>query len=150
MLSKSFCQIDPFDFPFDQQTCSIKIRSWTRDKRVLRIKKRNLKAKVKENIKTEWFIINSSVEDESFLLVENSEQLEFTVLDFKLKLRRVPTYYIVKIIFPFTIIAFITLFTFWLAPDSGTKSYFSINDKIIWEFNHFSQVKSLHLISQCC
>lgn len=88
---------------------------------MLNIRKRNLKAKVKENIKTEWFILNSSVQDDSFFVMENSKLLEFGVLDFKLKLRRVTTYYFVKIIFPFTVIAFMTLFTFWLAPDSGKQ-----------------------------
>ena len=36
-------------------------------------------------------------------------------------IRRRFTYYIIKIIFPFTIISFITIFTFSLQPDSGVK-----------------------------
>ena len=88
---------------------------------MLKIIKRNLKVKVKENIKTEWFIMDSSVKEDSFFINESSRRLEFIVLDYKLTLRRVTTYYFIKIIFPFTIIAFMTLFTFWLAPDSGEK-----------------------------
>jgi len=51
-LSKSFCEIDIMNFPFDEQTCSISIRSSARDKNMLKIIKRNLKVKVMENIKT--------------------------------------------------------------------------------------------------
>ncbi len=51
-LSKSFCEIDIMNFPFDEQTCSISIRSSARDKSMLKIIKRNLKVKVMENIKT--------------------------------------------------------------------------------------------------
>lgn len=120
-LSKSFCAIDVMNFPFDEQTCSLNIRSSARDKNMLRIIKRNVKVKVMENIKTEWFIINSSVEETSIVLTKNSNNTEYTVLKFSLKLRRVTTHYFLKIIFPFTIIASITLFTFWLAPDSGEK-----------------------------
>lgn len=132
-LSKSFCAIDIMNFPFDEQTCNINIRSSARDKNMLRIIKRNLKAKVMENIKTEWFIINSYVEETSIILAKNTDFIEYTVLKFSLKLRRVTTYYFIKIIFPFTIIASITLFTFWLAPDSGkVKKYLA---KRIEKFN---------------
>ncbi|RNA04494.1 neuronal acetylcholine receptor subunit alpha-6, partial [Brachionus plicatilis] len=120
-LSKSFCAIDVMNFPFDEQTCSLNLRSSARDKNMLRIIKRNVKAKVMENIKTEWFIVNSTVEETSIILTKNSNNIEYTVLKFSLKLRRVTTHYFLKIIFPFTIIASITLFTFWLAPDSGEK-----------------------------
>lgn len=141
-LSKSLCQIDrklvfsgtlvqqitwflfswlwlAFGFPFDEQVCSLKIRSWSRDKNMLNLKKRNLKVKVKENIKTEWFIVDSQVLDDSYIIRVDSRSLEFTVLDFQLRLRRVTTYYFVKIIFPYTIISCMTLFTFMLSPESG-------------------------------
>lgn len=108
-----------FGFPFDEQVCSLKIRSWSRDKNMLNLKKRNLKVKVKENIKTEWFIVDSQVLDESYIIRVDSHSLEFTVLDFQLRLRRVTTYYFVKIIFPYTIISSMTLFTFMLSPESG-------------------------------
>ncbi len=120
-LSRSFCEIDIMNFPFDEQTCSINIRSSSRDKNVLHLMKRNLKVKVMENIKTEWFIVDSFVEETSLIISKNSDSIEFTVVKFTIKLRRVTTYYFTKILIPFTIIASISLFTFWLAPDSGEK-----------------------------
>ena len=51
-LSKSFCEIDIMNFPFDEQTCYINVRSSARDKNRLRIKRRNVKVKVMETIKT--------------------------------------------------------------------------------------------------
>ncbi len=120
-LSRSFCEIDIMNFPFDEQRCSINIRSSSRDKNMLHIIKRNLKVKVMETIKTEWFIVDSLVEETSLIISKNSDSIEFTVLKFTIKLRRVTTYYFTKILIPFTIIASISLFTFWLSPDSGEK-----------------------------
>lgn len=139
-LSKSFCAIDVMNFPFDEQTCSLNLRSSARDKNMLRIIKRNVKAKVMENIKTEWFIVNSSVEETSIILTKNSISIEYTVLKFSLKLRRVTTHYFLKIIFPFTIIALITLFTFWLAPDSGEK--LTLNVTILLSLVFYLQITS--------
>ena len=139
-LSKSFCAIDVMNFPFDEQTCSLNLRSSARDKNMLRIIKRNVKAKVMENIKTEWFIVNSSVEETSIILTKNSISIEYTVLKFSLKLRRVTTHYFLKIIFPFTIIALITLFTFWLAPDSGEK--LTLNVTILLSLVFYLQIIS--------
>jgi hypothetical protein len=74
-----------------------------------------------KNFNKEWFIVKTAVEETTFVLSSKNDVVEFIVLKFKMKMRRVTTYYLLKIIFPFTIIASITLFTFWLAPDSGKK-----------------------------
>jgi hypothetical protein len=122
MMSSSFCQINIVAFPFDEQTCYINMRSSVRDKYSLRLKRRNAKVKVKENIRTEWFIYDSIVDETHLILSkEPNQESELSVLRFTLKLRRAVNYYVFKILFPFSLIAFITLFTFWLAPDSGEK-----------------------------
>lgn len=121
-LSKSFCKIDILNFPFDEQVCSINVRSSGRDNTMIRIIQRNLKVKVYETIQTEWFITNSTVEEDSLIITRNNyTESEYSVLKFSMKLRRVTTYYFLKIIFPFSIITSVTLFTFWLAPDSSEK-----------------------------
>jgi hypothetical protein len=119
-LSKSFCQIDIMNFPFDEQICHINIRSSARNKHMVHLKQRNMKVKVKENIRTEWFVVDSFVENSSLILNNRDPTTEYIVLSFKLRIRRVVTYYIFKIIVPFSMIAFTTLFAFWLTPDSGT------------------------------
>lgn len=124
-LSTSFCQIDIMNFPFDEQTCIIQIRSSARDRNMLHLKQRNMKVKVKENIRTEWFVVDSTIVNSTLMLINDNSIKEYTVLNFHLKMRRVITYYIFKIIFPFSMIAFTTLLTFWLAPDSGM--YFKRN-----------------------
>lgn len=125
-VSKSFCKIDIMNFPFDEQHCSISIRSSGRDRTMMGIIKRNHKVKVMENFKTEWFIINSLVEESTLLIGKNRSNTipEFSVLRFNMRLRRVTTYYFLKIIFPFSIITSVTLFTFWLAPDSSSNIHF--------------------------
>jgi hypothetical protein len=118
-ISKSFCQIDIMNFPFDEQTCDLRIRSSARGRNSLRLKPRNKRIKIKENIRTEWFIIDSLIEEKTVLISENSA--EFTELKFEVRIRRVVTYYVFRIIIPFGMIAMMSLFTFVLAPDSGEK-----------------------------
>lgn len=144
-VSRSFCKIDIMNFPFDEQRCSISIRSSGFDASMIRIVRRNSQVKVMPTIKTEWFITDSTV-DETTLMVPataardytndntssssdnnntttstNDVGVEFSVVRFNMKMRRVTTYYFLKIIFPFSIITSVTLFTFWLAPDSSEK-----------------------------
>jgi hypothetical protein len=129
-LSKSFCKIDIMTFPFDEQKCSISIRSSGRDKNMIRIIKRNMQVKVMESIKTEWFITASSVvEDELVIHKPSSSKIEYSVLRFNLVLHRIPTFYFLKIIFPFTIITSVTLFTFWLAPDSSKPHTLLVHER---------------------
>lgn len=118
---KTFCQINILNFPFDEQICEIELRSSALGKDLLNLKKRNSRVKVQEKIKTEWFLVNSFIENKTLVLnnFDNSTKTEYVVLNFKLQIRRVVTYYIFKIIFPFSMIAFITLFAFGLTPDSG-------------------------------
>jgi hypothetical protein len=56
VLSDTFCNIDILNFPFDEQECSILIRSSSRDKDMLHIKQRNTKVKYMQNIKMEWLV----------------------------------------------------------------------------------------------
>lgn len=85
----------------------------------LALKRRNARVKYRLQIDTEWFLLNSSVTESTLKMTENFDSLEFTTLEFKMTIRRRFTYYMIKIIFPFTIISFITIFTFCLQPDSG-------------------------------
>jgi hypothetical protein len=111
---KIFCPIDIKNFPFDTQVCYLKIRSSARDISQIKIIKRNDRVKTFQQIITEWFLIYSDVtETTEFLYNTNETSIEFSVLKFTLKLRRKVVYYFMKIIFPFTAITSITLFTFW-------------------------------------
>jgi hypothetical protein len=94
--------------------------------------------------KQKRFIVDSSVEEAAFIDNNMYEEYsadndntsllyyidantsivfdhEYTGLRYTMKLRRVATFYLIKIIFPFTLITLVTLFAFWLAPDSGEK-----------------------------
>lgn len=120
MVIKSFCKIDIMNFPFDEQHCSIRIRSSGRDISMIRIIKRNRKVKVMKTIETEWFIMNSSVEETAMVVFQHENAgVEYSVLKFNMSLRRRTIYYFLKIIFPFCIITWVPLFTFLLAPDSS-------------------------------
>ena len=104
-LTKIFCQINMMDFPFDEQVCSLNVRSTSRDKNTIKLIKRNEKVKLKENIKTEWYVRESKVNEDTVLIPQS--QREFSVVRFELKLRRRTLFYFLKILFPFSLIALI-------------------------------------------
>ena len=101
MVSQSFCEVNIVAFPFDEQICYLNMRSSVRDKHSLMLKRRNAKVKVKENIRTEWFIYDSDVEETHLVISKENQTSEMSVLKFTLKLRRAVNYYVFKIIFPF-------------------------------------------------
>jgi hypothetical protein len=70
---------------------------------------------------TEWFITDSLVEETTLRVPFTNNSNQYSLLRFSLKMRRVTTYYFLKILFPFSIITSVTLFSFLLAPDSGEK-----------------------------
>ena len=88
------------------------------------LKRRNERVKLRFKIDTEWFLLNSSVTENNLKMSDSFGGNEYIVLEFEMTIRRRFTYYMIKIIFPFTIISFITVFTFCLQPDSGVSFYF--------------------------
>lgn len=124
VVSRSSCKIDIRHFPFDEQRCSIKLRSSARDKNSLMLIKRNERVKLKDNIKTEWFILKSSVKESELVQHRNTSHHQvFSILEYELVLRRNVFYYFIKIILPFSLIALIVKHT----------SFFLITKKNIFE-----------------
>lgn len=120
MFRKNFCELDLINFPFDEQTCHFILHSSSRNKEMLRLIRRNIKIKQREMIQTDWFVVDSSVEELNTTVLHDP-LLEYSKIKFVLRLRRVVTYYFFKIVIPFTMIAMISLLTFWLPPESGEK-----------------------------
>lgn len=118
-LWKTICKIRSTYFPFDQQRCTIMIRSGSHDTQSIKfIQRRPIQGR--SFIRGEWELIHSYTEitDER---VSDFGQVDFSLVRFSLILKRNHLYYLIKIILPFTLVSFLTLFAFLLPPESGEK-----------------------------
>lgn len=118
-LWKTICKVRSTYFPFDQQHCSLIIRSGAHDSQSIRfIQRRPIQGK--SFIRGEWELVNAYTEiaDER---VSDFDQMNYSLVRFTLVLKRNELYYLIKIILPFTLVSFVTLFTFLLPPQTGEK-----------------------------
>ncbi|CAF4578015.1 unnamed protein product [Rotaria sp. Silwood1] len=118
-LWKTICKVRSTYFPFDQQHCTIIIRSGSRDGQSIKfIQRRPLVGR--SFIRGEWELINSytDITDER---VSDFGQVDYSLVRFTLILKRNYVHYFMKIILPFTLVSFVTLFTFLLPPQTGEK-----------------------------
>ncbi|CAF1124864.1 unnamed protein product [Rotaria sordida] len=116
---KTICKVRSTYFPFDQQRCTIIIRSGSHDSHSIKfIQRRPIQAR--SFIRGEWELIHSYTEitDER---VSDFGQVDYSLVRFTLILKRNYVHYFMKIILPFTLVSFVTLFTFLLPPQSGEK-----------------------------
>ena len=118
-LWKTICKVRATYFPFDQQHCAIIIRSGAHDSQSIKfIQRRHIQGH--PFIRGEWELVHSYTEitDER---VSDFGQVDYSLVRFTLVLRRNYLYYLIKIILPFTLVSFVTLFTFLLPPQTGEK-----------------------------
>jgi hypothetical protein len=118
-LWKTICKVRSTYFPFDQQHCTIIIRSGAHDSQSIKfIQRRPIQGH--SFIRGEWELVHSYTEitDER---VSDFGQVDYSLVRFTLILKRNHLYYLIKIILPFTLVSFVTLFTFLLPPQTGEK-----------------------------
>ncbi|KAK6184449.1 hypothetical protein SNE40_001895 [Patella caerulea] len=108
------CRVDVSFFPFDEQNCSVIIRSiylssemWLDGKIVLRDFSDNGGWQLKDT-------------DLSYIYNADYQSL---IATFKMKRR--PTFYVQTIILPIMVLSFLNVMTFWLPDDSGEKISFA-------------------------
>lgn len=118
-LWKTICKVRSTYFPFDQQHCTIIIRSGSHDSQSIKFFQRR-PIQGHSFIRGEWELIHSFTEiaDER---VSDFGQVDYSLVRFTLILKRNHLYYLIKIILPFTLVSFVTLFTFLLPPQTGEK-----------------------------
>lgn len=118
-LWKTICKVRSTYFPFDQQHCTIIIRSGARDSQSIKfIHRRPIQGH--SFIRGEWELVHSytDITDER---ISDFGQVDFSLVRFTLILKRNHLYYLIKIILPFALVSFVTLFTFLLPPQTGEK-----------------------------
>ncbi|XP_063706588.1 acetylcholine receptor subunit alpha-like isoform X2 [Culicoides brevitarsis] len=132
---KSSCSIDVEFFPYDVQTCVLKLGSWTYDG--FKVDLRHMDEKSGSNIvdvgvdlsefymSVEWDILEvPAVRNEKFYTCCDEPYLDIT---FNITMRRKTLFYTVNIIIPCMGISFLTVLTFYLPSDSGEKVTLSIS-----------------------
>uniref|UniRef100_A0A182LRU0 Uncharacterized protein n=1 Tax=Anopheles culicifacies TaxID=139723 RepID=A0A182LRU0_9DIPT len=114
---KSSCSIDVEYFPYDVQTCVLKLGSWTYD---------DVGVDLSEfYMSVEWDILEvPAVRNEKFYTCCDEPYLDIT---FNITMRRKTLFYTVNIIIPCMGISFLTVLTFYLPSDSGEKVTLSIS-----------------------
>ena len=98
----------------DKQNCTLEIQSWSRpsDELLVRHQPQDVRQQ-SQYIRTEWQVYNMSV--------RNATMKSFLWLVFHINMKRNYQFYVNHMIFPFLILSCLTLFVFWLPPDSGEK-----------------------------
>jgi hypothetical protein len=140
-LWKTICKVRSTYFPFDQQHCSIIIRSGAHDSRTIKFIQR--RAIIGHPfILGEWKLIHSytQITEEP---VSNFGQADYSLVRFTLILKRNHSYYVTKIILPFTLVSFVTLFTFLLPPHTCEK--LTLNVTILLSLVIYLQLLSAYI-----
>ncbi|KAM7362205.1 nicotinic acetylcholine receptor alpha4 isoform 2-T2 [Cochliomyia hominivorax] len=132
---KSSCSIDVEYFPYDVQTCILKLGSWTYDG--FKVDLRHMDEQQGSNVvdvgvdlsefymSVEWDILEvPAVRNEKFYTCCDEPYLDIT---FNITMRRKTLFYTVNIIIPCMGISFLTVLTFYLPSDSGEKVTLSIS-----------------------
>ena len=118
-LWKTICKVRSTYFPFDEQRCTIIIRSGAHDSQSIKfIQRRPIQGH--SFIRGEWELVHSytDITDER---VSDFGEVDYSLVRFTLVLKRNHLYYLIKIILPFAMVSFVTLFTFLLPPQTGEK-----------------------------
>ncbi|CAF0841696.1 unnamed protein product [Adineta steineri] len=115
----SFCEVDVRNFPFDRQYCSIILQSTIFDTSQLKLRSLYKVVRLYNLIRTEWEITHATIEEID--LYNPHHQRNFSTIKINIELVRLSRFYILKIIFPFSIISSLALFSFCLPTDSGEK-----------------------------
>ena len=115
----SFCEIDVRYFPFDRQSCSILLQSTIYDSSQLTLRSLYRVVRLYNFIRSEWEIHHATIEEIDLYSAQHMRH--FSTIRIKIELVRFSRLYIMKIIFPFSIISLLALFSFCLPIDSGEK-----------------------------
>ncbi|GFG32262.1 hypothetical protein Cfor_03485, partial [Coptotermes formosanus] len=115
-----FCKLDMRKWPFDTQSCSLSLGSWTYDGDQIDI--------LLDNDGSELALLETNSEWEIVAVQSNREVMTYAcceepyiMITYNVTLKRQSPTYSATVITPATIIVLLTLATFWLPPTAGEK-----------------------------
>ncbi|KAL2098209.1 hypothetical protein ACEWY4_007416 [Coilia grayii] len=116
-IYKSACAIEVKDFPFDQQNCTMKFRSWTYDHTELDLVLTSDFASLDDYMPSgEWDIVSLPGR-------KNEDPHDITYLDvtYDFVIKRKPLFYTINLIIPCVLITSLAILVFYLPSDCGEK-----------------------------
>ena len=120
-IIKTECKVFMENFPFDEQICPMKFGSWTHDGHHLDIQLYQDFGMDTEEFSEnrEWYLVGTKGRRDVKLY--NCCPAPYPTLTYTITLRRRALFYLFNLVFPCAVIAFLTLFSFKLPPNSGER-----------------------------
>ncbi|EDO32053.1 predicted protein, partial [Nematostella vectensis] len=125
-IIKSECKIDVRFFPFDVQSCELTFGSWTHDGLKIDIHLKQESGIDTENFSDnrEWFLKGTSGRRDVKMYICCPEP--YPTVTYTIILRRRAMFYVFNMVLPTGVIALLSLFSFYLPPNSGERVSFVI------------------------
>ncbi|XP_025904270.1 neuronal acetylcholine receptor subunit beta-2 [Nothoprocta perdicaria] len=116
-IYKSACKIEVKHFPFDQQNCTMKFRSWTYDHTEIDLVLKNDVANLDDFTPSgEWDIVALPGRRN-----ENPDDSTYVDITYDFIIRRKPLFYTINLIIPCILITSLAILVFYLPSDCGEK-----------------------------
>uniref|UniRef100_A0A8C5N275 Neuronal acetylcholine receptor subunit beta-2 n=1 Tax=Gouania willdenowi TaxID=441366 RepID=A0A8C5N275_GOUWI len=116
-IYKSACKIEVKHFPFDQQNCTLRFRSWTYDRTEIDLVLRADVASMDDFTPSgEWDIIALPGRRN-----ENPADPSYVDITYDFIIRRKPLFYTINLIIPCVLITSLAILVFYLPSDCGEK-----------------------------
>uniref|UniRef100_A0AAZ3NNQ5 Cholinergic receptor, nicotinic, beta 2 n=1 Tax=Oncorhynchus tshawytscha TaxID=74940 RepID=A0AAZ3NNQ5_ONCTS len=116
-IYKSACKIEVKHFPFDQQNCTMRFRSWTYDRTEIDLILRSDVASMDDFTPSgEWDIIALPGRRN-----ENPADPTYVDITYDFIIRRKPLFYTINLIIPCVLITSLAILVFYLPSDCGEK-----------------------------
>ncbi|NWR52376.1 ACHB2 protein, partial [Regulus satrapa] len=116
-IYKSACKIEVKHFPFDQQNCTMKFRSWTYDRTEIDLVLKSEVASLDDFTPSgEWDIVALPGRRN-----ENPDDSTYVDITYDFIIRRKPLFYTINLIIPCILIPSLAILVFYLPSDCGEK-----------------------------
>ncbi|XP_033613982.1 neuronal acetylcholine receptor subunit beta-2, partial [Fukomys damarensis] len=116
-IYKSACKIEVKHFPFDQQNCTMKFRSWTYDRTEIDLVLKSDVASLDDFTPSgEWDIVALPGRRN-----EHPEDSTYVDITYDFIIRRKPLFYTINLIIPCVLITSLAILVFYLPSDCGEK-----------------------------
>ncbi|KTF82178.1 hypothetical protein cypCar_00030096, partial [Cyprinus carpio] len=116
-IYKSACAIEVRNFPFDQQNCTLKFRSWTYDRTELDlVLTSDFASRDDYTPSGEWDIVSLPGRKN-----EDPNDLKYLDITYDFVIKRKPLFYTINLIIPCVLITSLAILVFYLPSDCGEK-----------------------------
>ena len=117
---KSICKIDIKSFPFDEQYCPLVIGSWAYSSSQLNLENKSHTADLsKYTVSGEWDLVAVPVKRN--VVKYSCCPDPYIDVTFTVHVRRKVLFYLTNLILPCVVLAVLTVFSFYLPPESGER-----------------------------